>query len=118
MLHAGTAARTCLDCQFLCRIEELLLRSSIQVLEVLWGRWGLEIYFIFPDVSIALCIFLLLVELVYSGSPIVMVGVAIRLDTVMMVDTMAIDILVSLPLMKVEVMGCVIKVIAHGFLRV
>lgn len=105
MLHAGTAARTCLDCQFLCRIEELLFQSSIQLLEVLWGRQGLEINFISPDVSIALCIYLLLVDFVYSGSPVVMVGIAIHLDIVMMVDTMAIAILVSLSLMKVEVMG-------------
>lgn len=59
MLDAGTTAWTGLDCQFLCRIEELLLRSFTQAMEVLWGRRSLEIQFISTSVSIALCVFLL-----------------------------------------------------------
>lgn len=62
MLDAGATAGTGLHRQFLCRMEELLLQSSIQVLEVSRGRRSLKIQFISPDVSITLCVFLLPID--------------------------------------------------------
>lgn len=58
MLEARAAARTGLDGQLLRRVEEALLQSSIQVLEVPRWRRGLEIQLIPPVVSIALCVLL------------------------------------------------------------
>lgn len=64
LLDAGTAAGTGQDRQFLCRIEKLLFQASIQMLEVLRGRRSLEIEFISLDLSITLCVFLLLIDFV------------------------------------------------------
>lgn len=112
MLDAGTAAGTDLDRHFLCRIDERLLQFSIQVLEVLWG--SLEIQFIPADVLIAVSVFLLPIDSLESGRMVVPVGGAVG----MVVDTVAITVLVGVTSMKVEVMGRVVEVIAHRFLRV
>lgn len=62
VLDAGAIAGTGLDHQFLFRIEEIFLQSSIQVLEVLCRKRSLEIQFISTVVPVVLCVFLLPID--------------------------------------------------------
>lgn len=112
MLEAGAAAGAGWDLKFLCGVEELLLESSIQVLQVSWMRWGLVVQFIPPDVVVTLCGLSHPLNPVNPRSVVVMVDADVRLVFAVMTDAMAVAVLVLITVMMVDVVETVIKVCA------
>lgn len=132
MLQARAAAGAGWDLKFLRGVEELLLQSSIQVLEVSWMRWDLVVEFIPLDVVVALYGLSLPLSSIQFTGVVVMVVVTVMAAVcfaiclafvmfVVMMPAVAVTVLVWVLFMMIDVMEAVIMVaglIAHGFLRV